>query len=78
VFILDRIEKRFLAVLHLIEIAQIAHDPFLGVLLDSALDLNAGMPAVARGVLSEGVPVNWMEGSALDLPFASGCSTQFF
>ena len=38
----------------------------------TGLDLNAGMLAVARGVLGEGPPVNWMEGSALDLPFPSG------
>ena len=38
----------------------------------TGLDLNAGMLAVARGVLNEGAPVNWMEGSALDLPFPSG------
>jgi SAM-dependent methyltransferase len=30
------------------------------------------MLAVARGVLSEGPPINWMGGSALDLPFPSG------
>jgi len=38
----------------------------------TGLDLNAGMLAVARGVLNEGASVNWMEGSALDLPFPSG------
>ena len=38
----------------------------------TGLDLNAGMLAVARGVLNEGTSVNWMEGSALDLPFPSG------
>lgn len=38
----------------------------------TGLDLNAGMLAVARGVLNEGAPVNWLEGSALDLPFPSG------
>jgi ubiquinone/menaquinone biosynthesis C-methylase UbiE len=38
----------------------------------TGLDLNAGMLVVARGVLSEGAPVNWIEGSALDLPFPSG------
>jgi len=37
----------------------------------TGLDLNAGMLAVARGVLNEGASVNWMEGSALDLPFPS-------
>jgi len=30
------------------------------------------MLAVARGVLNDGAPVDWMEGSALDLPFPSG------
>lgn len=35
----------------------------------TGLDLNAGMLAVARGVSNEGPPVNWREGSALDLPF---------
>jgi ubiquinone/menaquinone biosynthesis C-methylase UbiE len=39
----------------------------------TGLDLNPGMLAVARGVLSEGRRVNWIEGSALDLPFPSGC-----
>lgn len=38
----------------------------------TGLDLNAGMLAVARGVLSEGAAVKWIEGSALDLPFPSG------
>ena len=38
----------------------------------TGLDLNAGMLAVARGVLNEGAPVNWLEGSALDLPFPPG------
>jgi ubiquinone/menaquinone biosynthesis C-methylase UbiE len=38
----------------------------------TGLDLNAGMLAVARNVLNEGASVNWMEGSALDLPFPSG------
>jgi ubiquinone/menaquinone biosynthesis C-methylase UbiE len=35
----------------------------------TGLDLNAGMLAVARGVQSEGAPIEWIEGSALDLPF---------
>jgi ubiquinone/menaquinone biosynthesis C-methylase UbiE len=35
----------------------------------TGLDLNAGMLAVARGLPSEGAPITWMEGSALDLPF---------
>ena len=38
----------------------------------TGLDLNAGMLAVARGVSGEGPPVNWMQGSALYLPFPSG------
>lgn len=35
----------------------------------TGLDLNAGMLAVAGGVPSEGTQINWIEGSALDLPF---------
>jgi ubiquinone/menaquinone biosynthesis C-methylase UbiE len=35
------------------------------------LDLNAGMLAVARSLLSEGAPVSWIEGTALNLPFPS-------
>ena len=35
----------------------------------TGLDLNAGMLAVARSVPTEGAPINWMEGSALDPPF---------
>ena len=38
----------------------------------TGLDLNAGMLAVARNVFNQGGPVNWVEGSALDLPFPSG------
>src|SRR5262249_33536426 len=38
----------------------------------TGLDLNAGMLAVARGVSNEGAPIDWNEGSALDLPFRSG------
>jgi ubiquinone/menaquinone biosynthesis C-methylase UbiE len=38
----------------------------------TGLDLNAGMLAVARGVVHEGAPVDWMEGSALELPFPPG------
>jgi ubiquinone/menaquinone biosynthesis C-methylase UbiE len=38
----------------------------------TGLDLNAGMLAVARTVPSEGAPITWVEGSALDLPLASG------
>jgi ubiquinone/menaquinone biosynthesis C-methylase UbiE len=35
----------------------------------TGLDLNKGMLAVARDVASEGSPIEWIEGSALDLPF---------
>ena len=35
----------------------------------TGLDLNGGMLTVARGVPSEGAPIEWKEGSALDLPF---------
>jgi ubiquinone/menaquinone biosynthesis C-methylase UbiE len=38
----------------------------------TGLDLNAGMLTVARGVLTQGAPINWIKGSALDLPFPSG------
>jgi|SRR5215211_537889 len=38
----------------------------------TGLDLNAGMLAVARTVPSEGAPINWVEGSALDMPLPSG------
>jgi ubiquinone/menaquinone biosynthesis C-methylase UbiE len=38
----------------------------------TGLDLNAAMLAVARGAPSEGAPIDWIEGSALDLPFATG------
>jgi len=38
----------------------------------TGLDLNAGMLAVARTVPSEGAPIDWVEGSALDLPLPSG------
>jgi ubiquinone/menaquinone biosynthesis C-methylase UbiE len=41
----------------------------------TGLDLNAGMLAVARSVLSEGAPVSWVEGSALNLPFPQLAST---
>jgi ubiquinone/menaquinone biosynthesis C-methylase UbiE len=37
----------------------------------TGLDLNAGMLAVARDVPTAGAPINWVEGSALDLPFPS-------
>ncbi len=37
----------------------------------TGLDLNAGMLAVARSVPSEGAPIDWLEGSALDLPLPS-------
>jgi ubiquinone/menaquinone biosynthesis C-methylase UbiE len=36
------------------------------------LDLNAGMLGVARTLPSEGAPIDWIEGSALDLPFTPG------
>ena len=35
----------------------------------TGLDVNAAMLAVARDVPSEGAPIKWIEGSALDLPF---------
>src|SRR3984957_8894332 len=35
----------------------------------NCLDLNAGMLAVARRAPTEGAAINWIEGSALDLPF---------
>ncbi len=35
----------------------------------TGLDLNKGMLAVAQTRVSEGAPVDWIEGSALDLPF---------
>jgi ubiquinone/menaquinone biosynthesis C-methylase UbiE len=38
----------------------------------TGLDLNSAMLAVARTVPSEGAPITWVEGSALDLPFSSG------
>jgi ubiquinone/menaquinone biosynthesis C-methylase UbiE len=37
----------------------------------TALDLNPGMLTVARSILSEGAPVSWIKGSALNLPFPS-------
>lgn len=37
--------------------------------LVNGLDLNAGMLAVARRAPTEGAAINWIEGSALDLPF---------
>ena len=37
----------------------------------TGLDLNAGMLAVARSVPTQGASIIWIEGSALDLPFAS-------
>lgn len=37
----------------------------------TGLDLNAGMLAVARSVTNNGAPINWIEGSALDLPLPS-------
>ena len=38
----------------------------------TGLDLNKGMLAVARTVSSDGAPIDWIEGSALDLPFEAG------
>jgi ubiquinone/menaquinone biosynthesis C-methylase UbiE len=38
----------------------------------TGLDLNKPMLAVARSLPIEGVPVDWTEGSALDLPFPAG------
>jgi ubiquinone/menaquinone biosynthesis C-methylase UbiE len=38
----------------------------------TGLDLNGGMLAVARSVPNDGASINWMEGSALDLPFPAG------
>jgi SAM-dependent methyltransferase len=37
----------------------------------TGLDLNAGMLAVARSLPNDGTPINWTEGSALDMPFPS-------
>ena len=36
------------------------------------LDLNAGMLAVARSIPNTGAPIEWFEGSALNLPFGDG------
>jgi ubiquinone/menaquinone biosynthesis C-methylase UbiE len=38
----------------------------------TGLDLNKGMLAVARTLPNEGTPIDWIEGSALDLPFPAG------
>jgi ubiquinone/menaquinone biosynthesis C-methylase UbiE len=38
----------------------------------TGLDLNKGMLAVARTVSNDGAPIDWIEGSALDLPFEAG------
>src|ERR1700675_2492777 len=38
----------------------------------TGLDLNKGMLAVARTIVSEGASIDWIEGSALDLPFPAG------
>ena len=38
----------------------------------TGLDLNTGMLAVARTLPSEGAGIDWIEGSALDLPFPAG------
>lgn len=37
----------------------------------TGLDLNKGMLAVARSLPSEAVSIDWIEGSALDLPFSA-------
>ena len=37
----------------------------------TGLDLNAGMLAVARSLPNDGAPINWTEGSALEMPFSS-------
>ena len=37
------------------------------------LDLNSGMLSVARSTRQPGMPIEWIEGSALDLPFDDGC-----
>jgi ubiquinone/menaquinone biosynthesis C-methylase UbiE len=36
------------------------------------LDLNKGMLAVAQTISNDGAPIDWIEGSALDLPFDAG------
>jgi ubiquinone/menaquinone biosynthesis C-methylase UbiE len=36
------------------------------------LDFNAGMLAVARSIPNTGAPIEWFEGSALNLPFGDG------
>jgi ubiquinone/menaquinone biosynthesis C-methylase UbiE len=38
----------------------------------TGLDLNSAMLAIARGLPQEGAPVEWVEGSALELPFSAG------
>jgi ubiquinone/menaquinone biosynthesis C-methylase UbiE len=38
----------------------------------TGLDLNKGMLAVARALPREGAPIDWIEASALDLPFSAG------
>jgi ubiquinone/menaquinone biosynthesis C-methylase UbiE len=38
----------------------------------TGLDLNKGMLAVARALPREGAPIDWIEASALDLPFPAG------
>jgi ubiquinone/menaquinone biosynthesis C-methylase UbiE len=37
------------------------------------LDYNAGMLGVARSIRPPHAPIEWIEGSALSLPFAEGC-----
>jgi ubiquinone/menaquinone biosynthesis C-methylase UbiE len=38
----------------------------------TGLDLNKGMLSVARTLSDEGAPIDWIDGSALDLPFPAG------
>ena len=38
----------------------------------TGLDLNAGMLGVARSLPNDDAPINWTEGSALEMPFPSG------
>ena len=38
----------------------------------TGLDLNKGMLAIARTLPCEGAPIDWIEASALDLPFPAG------
>ena len=38
----------------------------------TGLDLNSGMLAIARSLPNDDAPINWTEGSALEMPFPSG------